>query len=149
VKVTSLDHISIGTPRLEETKDFFCDVLGFEAGPRPRLKSTGYWLYANGAAMIHLVERAARAGDADPGPATAADMIETGTDDHVALTVSDAAGVVDKLKRAGVAYWDRLLADRNLYQVFIREPNGVILELNDYDPDHGRIDPMTVQGRQP
>ena len=147
MKVTSLDHISISTPRLEETKDFFCDVLGFEVGKRPQLKSVGFWLYANGSAMIHLVERPSRDGDSDPGPATAEDMIETGTDDHVALTVSESAEIVAKLDELGIAYWDRLLADRNLYQVFIREPNGVVLELNDYDPDHDRIEPMTVQGR--
>ncbi|MBT7702324.1 MAG: hypothetical protein HN700_18690, partial [Verrucomicrobia bacterium] len=44
------------------------------------------------------------------------------------------------------AYWDRLLADRGLYQVFVRDPNGVVVELNDYNPDLGAIDPMSVQG---
>ena len=54
---------------------------------------------------------------------------------------------VQFMKDNGLAYWDRLLADRGLYQVFVRDPNGVVVELNDYNPDLGAIDPMSVQGR--
>ena len=50
------------------------------------------------------------------------------------------------MKENKIAYWDRLLADRELYQVFVRDPNGVIIELNDYTPDLENIDPMTIVG---
>jgi catechol 2,3-dioxygenase-like lactoylglutathione lyase family enzyme len=134
MQVQSLDHLSIGTSKLEETRAFFCDVLGFTVGPRPKLKSNGYWLYSNDRALVHLVE-------------AAGDMVETGMDDHIAMTISGSADVVTEMTDKGIAYWDRLLADRNLYQVFVRDPNGVVIELNDYDPDHSRIKPMAVQGR--
>lgn len=143
MKVLALDHFSIGTAKLEETRAFWCDVLGFTVGPRPRLASTGYWLYSGGKALIHLVEQKGKpVGAADP-----ADVVETGTDDHIALAVEDASSVVAHMKEKGVPYWDRLLADRNLYQVFVRDPNGVVVELNDASPDLSRLSPMAVQGR--
>jgi catechol 2,3-dioxygenase-like lactoylglutathione lyase family enzyme len=74
-------------------------------------------------------------------------VLETGSDDHIALSVEDSSGAVQFMKDNGLAYWDRLLADRGLYQVFVRDPNGVVVELNDYNPDLGAIDPMSVQGR--
>ena len=73
-------------------------------------------------------------------------MIETGMDDHVALSVEDSASLVQHMKDNGIAYWDRILADRGLYQVFIRDPNGLILELSDYNPAIDKIAPMTVLG---
>jgi len=158
MKIKKLDHISIGTDILEDTRAFYCDLLGLEAGFRPQLKSTGYWLYAGDDAIIHLVENGSNAAEDDAiadgketpkswEKASSEDMVETGMDDHVALTVEDSAGLVQHMKENGMAYWYRLLADRGLYQVFIRDPNGLILELNDYNPDTNRIEPMTVLGR--
>ena len=46
------------------------------------------------------------------------------------------------MKDNSIAYWDR-----PLYQVFVRDPNGVILELNDYAPEVDKFDPMNVLGK--
>ena len=48
------------------------------------------------------------------------------------------------MKDNDVDYWDRLLVDRNLYQIFIQDPNGVIIELNDYKPETDKINPITI-----
>ena len=63
---------------------------------------------------------------------------------HVALTVEDSADLVNIMKDNDVDYWDRLLVDRNLYQIFIQDPNGVIIELNDYKPKTDKINPITI-----
>ena len=81
------------------------------------------------------------------GKTETGDMIETGMDDHIAMTVEASAGLVKFMKENKIAYWDRLLADRELYQVFVRDPNGVVIELNDYQPELDKIDPMTIVGR--
>ena len=75
------------------------------------------------------------------------DLSETGTVNHIAMTVEESAGLVNFMKENKIAYWDRLLADRELYQVFVRDPNGVIIELNDYKPELDKIDPIAVIGR--
>lgn len=159
MKVRRLDHVSIGTDRLQETRDFYVELLGLTEGARPKLKSKGFWLYAGEDAVIHLVEKgtnpdAPAGADAGTdrksmkqGEAEEANVLETGSDDHIALSVEDSSGAVQFMKDNGLPYWDRLLADRGLYQVFVRDPNGVVVELNDYTPDLDAIDPMSVQGR--
>ncbi len=159
MKINKLDHVSIGTDCLEETRAFFCDLLGLEVGKRPALKSVGYWLYAGEDAIVHLVEKgsndtlesaAYEAGKEKPKAwekSEANDMVETGMDDHIALSVEKSADLVQYMKDNSISYWDRLLADRPLYQVFVRDPNGVILELNDYDPEIDKIKPMVILGQ--
>ncbi len=158
MKINKLDHVSIGTDKLEETRAFFCDLLGLEVGNRPALKSTGYWLYAGEDAIIHLVEKdsneledaAYEAGKEKPKEwekAESENLVETGMDDHIALSVEKSADLVQYMRDNSIAYWDRLLADRPLYQVFVRDPNGVILELNDYAPEIDKLEPMNVLGK--
>ena len=74
------------------------------------------------------------------------DLSETGMDNHIAMTVEESAGLVKHMQENDVKYWDRLIADRGLYQIFVRDPNGVIIELNDYAPDLENINPMTIVG---
>ena len=72
------------------------------------------------------------------------DLSETSMDDHNAMTVEESAGLVNFMKENKIAYWDRLLADRELYQDFVRDPKGVIIELNDYKPELDKIQPKAV-----
>ena len=135
MSVKSLDHWSIATKRLEDSRRFYEDVLGLAAGFRPKLASTGYWMYAGDNAVIHLVKDENEDLDGTPLPAgqgSAADMADSGIDNHVAFTVDDADAVRSRLDAKGIGYWDRDLSDRGLYQIFIKDPNGVILELNFY-----------------
>ena len=136
MKVKALDHVSISTRCLDDTRKFYEDVLGFEVGARPKLASTGYWLYSDGKATIHVVLNEKEA-PAAPIKATAEEMQDTGIDNHIAFTVEDGKQVTDRLTELGYGYWDRDLSDRGLYQVFVKDPNGVILELNDYYRERG------------
>ena len=155
MKIKKLDHVSIATDQLEDTKKFYCDLLGLKVGHRPKLKSSGYWLYSGEEAIIHLVETGSNLDreiaysddkkTARPlGNPEITDLSETGVDDHIAMTVEESADLVNFMKVNKIAYWDRLLVDRELYQIFVRDPNGVIIELNDYEPELGKIDPIAV-----
>jgi hypothetical protein len=68
-------------------------------------------------------------------------------DDHIALSVEKSADLVQYMRDNSISYWDRLLADRPLYQIFVRDPNGVILELNDYDPEIDKLEPTVILGQ--
>ena len=155
MKIKKLDHVSIATDQLEDTKKFYCDLLGLKVGHRPKLKSSGYWLYSGEEAIIHLVETGSnldrkialfddKKNARSLGNLELTDLSETGMDDHIAMTVEESAGLVNFMKENKIAFWDRLLADRELYQVFVRDPNGVIIELNDYKPELDKIDPIAV-----
>jgi len=158
MKIKKLDHVSISTDCLEESRAFYCDLLGLEVGKRPALKSVGYWLYAGEDAIVHLVKKGSNTDeeaayeDGKHKPkewdkARTNDMVETGMDDHIALTVERSADLIQYMKENSISYWDRLLTDRPLYQVFVRDPNGVVLELNDYEPEIEKLEPMAVLGR--
>ena len=155
MKINKLDHVSIATDQLEDTKKFYCDLLGLMVGHRPKLKSSGYWLYSGDEAIIHLVETGSNSDQEiafsddrktarSLGNPEITDLSETGMDDHIAMTVEESASLVNFMKENKIAYWDRLLAERELYQVFVRDPNGVIIELNDYKPELEKIDPIAV-----
>ena len=52
--INELNHINIRTVKMEETKNFFVDVVGLEIGFRPDFPSHGYWLYCGEVPIVHL-----------------------------------------------------------------------------------------------
>ena len=52
--INALDHYNIQTARLDETVEFYVDVLGFAKGYRPGVRGTGAWLYAGGRPCVHI-----------------------------------------------------------------------------------------------
>ena len=131
MKIKKLDHVSIATDQLEDTKKFYCDLLGLKVGHRPKLKSSGYWLYSGEEAIIHLVETGSnldqefafsddKKTDRSLEHPDINDLSETGMDDHIAMTVKESAGLVKHMQESDVKYWDRLIADRKLYQILFK-----------------------------
>ena len=55
-KILRPDHFTIVTDQLSETKEFYAKFLGFAVGARPNFKFPGCWLYANGAAVLHVID---------------------------------------------------------------------------------------------
>ena len=53
--LSSLDHCSIRTVKLDETRNFFVEILGMDDGDRPDFPFPGAWLYVDGTAVVHLV----------------------------------------------------------------------------------------------
>ena len=128
-----IDHLSIRTTRLAETRQFYCDVLGMEDGHRPPFAFGGAWLYSNGKAEVHVVE----IDRANPGPVLAylgekalTEADHSGSVDHLAFTATDPAGMKARFEALGVAYRERLVPSMNLTQLFIDDPNGITIELN-------------------
>jgi catechol 2,3-dioxygenase-like lactoylglutathione lyase family enzyme len=46
MSVGVLDHYNVSTRKLNETVQFYEDVLGFTNGPRPPFNFPGAWLYS-------------------------------------------------------------------------------------------------------
>ena len=125
--VHALDHVNIVTDQLEQTADFFAEVLGLTKRARPDFGMKGYWLSdLSGQAIIHLMEYV-------PGSATVAGHVpgdKTAAVHHVALRCTGFAEMLDRLARLGVEHRvnDRTYGDQR--QIFISDPNNVSLELN-------------------
>ena len=56
MSITSLNHINIRTDLMEETKDFYVDIVGLSVGFRPDFDDHGYWLYADDTATVGFAE---------------------------------------------------------------------------------------------
>lgn len=114
--ISELNHINIRTNLMEETKDFFVDVVGLEVGDRPPFDSHGYWLYCDGIAIVHL-SLSDPAGDRR----TVAEGRGDGLD-HIGLFAHDLAGTEETLSTHDVTYCKRMAAGGRLIQVFFSRP---------------------------
>jgi len=123
--VPGLDHFLVLTDDIDGTRDFWCDVLGLEAGARPALEFPGYWLYAGDHPCVHIAERSTYVAHSGRVGIPAA----TGPVEHVAFDGADPEEVVERLRRS------RVPARKNdvpgvMRQYFIEDPNGVKIEIN-------------------
>ncbi len=117
--IRGIDHVNIGAHRLEETRAFYRDALGLTEGWRPDFPFGGAWLYAGDGAVVHLVDL-----DAARRPSIEAAL------DHFAFRIDDWAAAIARLDAAGVKYRATVVPDTPIRQVFLRDPNGVNIELN-------------------
>ena len=136
--LTSLDHCSIRTAKLDETRDFYVDVLGLEDGDRPNFPFPGNWLYVEGTAVVHLVG----IDPDDPsgleeylGAVELEELQGSGAVDHIAFRAGDATGLMEKLRGMGVAFRERQVPNMDLFQLFLEDPNGITVELNYFGED--------------
>lgn len=128
MRVNALDHVNIITSDLAGTTRFYVELLGLEArnGPPPLTPQNAQWLYdAGGRAIVHINTLAApRHFDRDmtPGP--------TGALHHVALNCGGYDATLDRLRLRGLAHHCNHVSAIGLRQIFVKDPNDVLLELN-------------------
>jgi catechol 2,3-dioxygenase-like lactoylglutathione lyase family enzyme len=130
----SLDHINIQTVKLGETVAFYRDVLELRAGdpPPPLDPALVQWMFdPDGRAIFHLSE---------PGALVGTNVVNTGHDTgavhHVALACKGHDAMIAKLDRLGLAHNENHVVAIDLKQIFVRDPNGVLLELNYHKGNH-------------
>lgn len=140
--VTELNHYFVRANDLERTKDFYCDVLGFEVMPRPDFPFPGYWLGVNGKIQVHMGPH----GIADAeryylGTTPRSVTDNAGVVDHIAFLATDPAAFRKRFDEFGLTARNRYFPAFKLYQSFIPDPNGLMIELNfhgiDAEPDWG------------
>ncbi len=126
--VEALDHVNIITSDIEASARFYAQLLGLEPrdGPPPLTHANARWMYDKaGRAILHLNSLdCPRAYDREvhPGP--------TGAMHHVALRCSGYEEVRARLEGAGLEYRVNEVPAIGLRQVFVLDPNAVLLELN-------------------
>ena len=121
MSVGVLDHFNIRTRNLGATVRFYEDVLGLEKGPRPNFAFPGAWMYSEGRAVVHLV---------DISPTDEAQKPDSGVVHHVAFVSRGFKGMKQRLQTKGVEFESREVPGGDLWQIFVTDPNGVMIELN-------------------
>jgi catechol 2,3-dioxygenase-like lactoylglutathione lyase family enzyme len=116
--VNGVDHINIRTADLDRCKAFYCGVLGLKEGYRPPFDSPGAWLYAGGAPLVHVSTRSSKA------------KLSKSAIDHFAFAVKGFNKTVKRLEKAGIAFETFQVPDQPARQIFVKDPDGVSVELN-------------------
>ncbi|MDP6689995.1 MAG: VOC family protein [Alphaproteobacteria bacterium] len=135
-----LNHVNIRATDLEETRDFYAQVLGLEIGFRPPFPNPGYWMYASDMPVVHISPL-----DPESPPRTNPDGMGKGLD-HFALWGSGLAEQLAVLEKHGIEYSKRLAGGGRVIQVFFNDPNGVQIELG-FNPEAEGITAENFDGK--
>ncbi len=117
----TLDHVNIRTWLFEESLHFYQHVLGLERGPRPNFTLPGAWLYSGGRVVLHLVDLRSTDEPQNAG---------SGVIDHIAFASTGFHATREHLKSSGASFETREGPERTVWQIFVRDPSGVSIELN-------------------
>ena len=131
MSLSTLDHCSIRTVKLDETRDFYVDLLGMIDGDRPDFDFPGNWLYVDPDDPSGLIEYLG--GDIDAAKLDGSGG--SGAFDHVAFRAKNPEMLMAKLEAKRVRYRERKVPDLDLFQIFIEDPNGITVELNYFAND--------------
>jgi catechol 2,3-dioxygenase-like lactoylglutathione lyase family enzyme len=131
VPITELDHYFVRAKDLERSRQFYCEALGFEVMPRPDFPFPGYWLGVGGKIQVHMgldgiPDEAAHYF----GTTVASARNNAGVVDHIAFQCTDAEAMARRLARLGLRTRTRYIAETRLFQVFVADPDGLVIELN-------------------
>ena len=134
--VTHLEHYLVVSEVVEQTREFYCEILGLRAGARPDLGFFGYWLYLGDVACLHLADRASYTEyKARVGTPVPQQTVDTGAIDHIAFNALGFRDTVALLEQRGLAYRLNQIDDIGLRQIFVQDPNAITLELNFREPE--------------
>lgn len=124
MQVTGLFHVAIKTPDLDATVKFYTEVLGMELAHRPHFGFPGAWLaQPNGPPIIHIYAGNAAIGSDGKVPSG------TGSLDHVSLTIVGWDKCLARMEKGGYDWRAALVPGMSLWQIFVHDPSGVMLEL--------------------
>jgi catechol 2,3-dioxygenase-like lactoylglutathione lyase family enzyme len=116
--LSRLDHVTVLCSDLARSRAFYAKALGLADGERPPFDFPGAWLYVGERPVVHLI------GGRNEGTKG------TGSFDHVAFAATDLEGTRKRLKEARVDFREAKVPGRPLHQLFVIDPDGVMIEIN-------------------
>ena len=143
--VTELNHYFVRANDLEKTKRFYIEVLGMEVMARPDLPFPGYWLGANGKVQVHMGPHGIPHADLYYiGSPRDAATDQSGVVDHIAFLATEPEVFTQRFEAMGIGFRPRYLREFQLYQLLLKDPDGLTIELNFFgitdDPGWGGED---------
>lgn len=123
-----LHHLAIKTDDVDATVAFWNEIIGSRSVDRPDFNFPGAWLQF-GETMLHLY-----GGDAAKN---ASDGYDRGSAaiDHIALSARGFDEMRTLLSEKELDWRQMDIPSFNLWQLFVHDPNGVLVELN-FDTTH-------------
>jgi catechol 2,3-dioxygenase-like lactoylglutathione lyase family enzyme len=129
--VTALNHYLIVSKNLERSKQFYQQVLGMQLADRPDFGFPGYWMKTGDNICVHLASQ-------DPNKIRDQFLLKkhpkgtagSGSVDHIAFLAQDPEGVRNRIQKNKVDMHFRSFPDAKLFQIFLKDPDDVTIELN-------------------
>jgi catechol 2,3-dioxygenase-like lactoylglutathione lyase family enzyme len=131
--ITELNHFLLVAKDLERTKEFYQRVLGLEVAERPDFGFPGYWLKTGDHICVHLASQ-------DPNEIRDQFLLKkhprgtsgSGSVDHIAFLAKNANEVRSRIQKSAVEMHYRSFPDAKppLFQIFLKDPDDVTIELN-------------------
>jgi catechol 2,3-dioxygenase-like lactoylglutathione lyase family enzyme len=130
--VTELNHYLLVAKNLERTKKFYQQVLGLKlAAERPDFGFPGYWLKAGRNICVHLASQApSRIRDQFLLKKHPKGTRGSGSVDHIAFLAKKPEEVRKRIQKHKVEMHYRSFPESKLFQIFLRDPDDVTIELN-------------------
>jgi catechol 2,3-dioxygenase-like lactoylglutathione lyase family enzyme len=129
--LTELNHYLLVAKNLERTKKFYQDVLGLELAERPDFGFPGYWLKIGDEICVHLASQ-------DPNNIRDQYLLKkhpkgtkgSGSVDHIAFLAKNPHEIRSRIQKHKVEMHFRSFPDAKLFQIFLKDPDDVTIELN-------------------
>ncbi len=118
-----IHHVAIKTQDLAATNTFYADVLGMTYADRPEFDFPGSWFNIGGT-MVHIMAGSAGLDTDGKAPRGGASV------DHIAIEAEDFDGFKSTFERHGLDWRQFSIPPVGLWQLFVHDPNGVLIELN-------------------
>lgn len=121
VQILELNHVALHVRDLELSCEFYCNVLRLDSLPRPAFDFPGAWFRLGTQQELHLIgERTAPVHSHNRG-------------NHFALRVDDIHEWEKHLQEINADFRPRKRRPDGAWQVFLRDPDGHVIELFNFD----------------
>jgi len=118
MKIDELNHVALLVRDVEASSRFYREVIGLNSIPRPGFSFPGAWFRIGAQQELHLIK-----GEFDGAPD------DSGRRDHFALRVADVDEAAKDLRDRGAGFRGPVHRADGARQIFLRDPDGHILEL--------------------
>lgn len=132
-----MEHLAMLVEDIDATCDWFCDNLGMRRGYTPNFRIPVQWLYIGEEDVMHIAETPRDGANIRfqenylGGRLKGSDAVEgTGIIDHVAFRCTGLVEMIERLEGKNIDFVKRQANAGDLYQLFIKGPNGMRVELN-------------------
>lgn len=123
MELTDILHLAIRTDDLEATNHFYTEILGMTHANRPPFSFPGSWLQMGNTQIHVMAGHAATDKDGKFHGGSAAV-------DHLALGARGFDGYKAKFNELGLPWAENDIPEAGLWQLFVRDPSDIIVELN-------------------
>jgi catechol 2,3-dioxygenase-like lactoylglutathione lyase family enzyme len=122
-QLNHIDHINVrcSQAKLAEVRGFYANALSLVDGDRPPFAFDGAWMYLGDQAVIHIAVYS-------PKDATRQGEISEGVD-HFSFRTQGRAAARAHLQSLHIPFDERIVPERNIAQIFMRDPVGTRIEL--------------------